>query len=379
MENLIVKNVVIVVMFSIKDKVGGHIISGIQLANILVENNIGVSFLTSKDLPLLSKLDPKVKIIADNTSSRGFTGLLFRGKRLVRLLISTKADLVITFDKVTCYHSVLPCTLLKRRLLPILPGGNGYDFHFSAPLKLKSIITFSEEIKLKLIQRWNFPVESIHVNASRFSFPPFTSKVHMIKNPARIVYITGMRYDKLSSFEFFLDEFKSLTDINIIVDVIGDGDSRHLFEKLAEEKGIKNIFFIGFKEVNDALLSKYDLVVTMGRGIIEGIGFGVPVAISGENGYKGIVDDNNFEKFSTTNFTGRNVVANGSLDQDLNRLYGNELCYLDGLNRKVREKYDVSNLHKEILNLYSNELVPYNGNLILAATNLIKTIINKKS
>ena len=179
----------------------------------------------------------------------------------------------------------------------------------------------------------------------------------------RIAYISRLHSSKFSAFEYFIECLNDCSAVSLEVHIIGDGKDASMFsEHTKKSKSKIEFLFIGFKTIDFPLLNQYNLVVTMGRGVIESIGMKVPVAICGEQGYKGLVTTSNIFKFGITNFTGRSLNAFSSLSSDLSILNKIDIEDLDLLANSVREKYDVKNMPNQILRLVDSEnLIPGNG------------------
>lgn len=362
----VLKSVGIMLTFPKGEKVGGHFISAMQIAKEFSEQGTKVFLFANKKIDILSNLnDGNITVVQDSVTKRGVSGLLVRFFLLFKFFTFNKIDVLLTFDKISGYHAVLPAVLFRISLLQVIPAGNGEDFLHKPPLRTKKIISFSQEIKDMLIQNWGFLEEQIIVNSARFKFDKLKVNIQPEMNMLKIGYISGLRSDKLSSFTFFLDELQNMDSSGLKIDVIGDGPLNNIFQKKVSDLGIMNVNFVGLKTINQEFLSKYSLIVTMGRGVIESMAYCTPVAVCGHEGFKGLVTSDNLAKFEQTNFTGRRISESQTLNFTLQKLSnGNLLKELSNLCALSRSKYDVSNIIVLISKLaWNDRLVPSLSNL----------------
>lgn len=341
---------------------GGALKSAAEIAESFQSAGCSTFLMADNTISVLSAYSLNV-IHSPYSSDLKIKGYYSRGNFILNCLKSYNINLVICIDKASCYHASFPCAYLKVSLLPIIPGGNQEAVKYP-PLKLKKTLVFSSEMKRILIERFKFSDDMLVVKSNRFSFKS-DIRTHLLKAtyPFRIVYVSRLHQTKFEAFSFFIKEVTKLS-YPIIVDVAGDGEDSLLFKNLINEFNlVDKINFIGYRIVDFNFLNEYNLVVSMGRGVIEASSMGIPVAVCGEHGYKGLLNIENLDSFHWSNFTGRNVDMFSSLEADVNDVSVGKIDMLR-LSNQIRTNFDVMNLPDFILDLKCKvNLIPANGSL----------------
>lgn len=242
----------------------------------------------------------------------------------------------------------------------------------------QKIISFSEEIKQILISERKWKQEDIIVCAARHNLNPLLPPESFTYIPSRdffrIAWLSRLNIQKRNAFKHFMNSLSGCSEFSmcptIKVDIFGDGDDSANWHQIVSESHIPDNVLIEFKgptKVTGDFLGRFDLVIAQGRGVIEALVSGTPVAICGENGYAGLVTTNNFDEFARTNFTGRGIdhVQYSSLNSDLANLYSStfqdQVKYLQNISAEI---FDV-NIFAELIE-----------NITLSSTERIKWIPN---
>jgi len=169
-----------------------------------------------------------------------------------------------------------------------------------------------------------------------------------------ILYISRLDNDKFPSINFIIDAlFKLAPKINWRLKILGSGNryndivgkSAKVNNELAEER----IQVLGAKKNVSQYIISSDVVIGVGRVILEGIQWKKPVICIGNSNYVGLIDKSKLNKISQVNFTDRNSVENldvSSLQKDLHKIVRSDPELL----KTIEQNY------KEVLNKYSSNV-----------------------
>lgn len=342
--------------------VAGSAKSASEITQAFENSNFNAFLMTNNRLPFLKNYS--FTVITDVYVNNKISGYFTRGYKIHKFLIENKVDLIITLDKVSCYHASIVAALHNIPLVPIIPGGSSETVQYP-PLNLRKTISFSEEIKDVLVNKWGFDPANILVRSNRFSFAKLVVENVSYGDSISICYISRLNSSKFSAFRFFIEEINKVKSVQLFkIVVAGDGIDADQFISYSRLSS-HTIEFLGYKDITVSFLGEYDLIVTQGRGIIESVGHGICSSVCGESGYKGLINFLNFDNFKNSNFTGRGMVENSNLESDLKNLKSIAREDKIRLAKKVRDKYDVESMKNDILELVRNEnLVPCNGSVL---------------
>lgn len=136
--------------------------------------------------------------------------------------------------------------------------------------------------------------------------------LHSKKDSLQIAYISRIDTDKLPSIVFFVECVEQLTkQMDIQVEIIGSGNQfsylKDLIDKINRNSSKEVINLINGSDNINQHITKSDIVVGVGRVILEALALGkIPICI-GNNNYVGIVNAKTLKKISNVNFTDRNT------------------------------------------------------------------------
>ena len=133
-----------------------------------------------------------------------------------------------------------------------------------------------------------------------------------VKNNKWLI-ISRLDYDKKREIT---EVFKNLNEMEIALDIIGDGVCRNELEQLAIELKIKDkVNFKGFKEDISKEIKDYNGVMGLGQVVLEGLASNLPVLLIGYGKITGLIDENLFEKIRNNNFVNRFITSNFNLEE----------------------------------------------------------------
>ncbi|MBE7175514.1 MAG: glycosyltransferase [Mucilaginibacter polytrichastri] len=372
------KQVLFVIDFSDNEIIGGHIKSAMHIMDSFIQIGYRVHFLiNNRTSPVLEKLNPGINIIQDSYKNK-YRAYITRTRTIRSVIKQQQIDFVVAMDTLSAYFCSLACTLAKVPLVPIIPGGGKEALEY-LPLKLKKTIVFSDENRDNLIEMWKFRSDQILVRNGRLSFDGRVISDYDLSKGFRIAYISGLRTAKLAPFRFFLDQIEKSVKLNLAplqIDIVGDGQHRADFEAEVRSRKLENVRFAGYSEITFEFLQNYHLVVAQARGALEALSMGIPVAICGDNGYKGLINMENVSSMVRTNLTGRGLDTAGNLGTDVAFLLRHGMSYNIELNSYIVKMYDVKMLRDAIIEICETEnLVPFNGSMIRTSAMNLKTIM----
>lgn len=168
--------------------------------------------------------------------------------------------------------------------------------------------------------------------------------------------ISRLENEKLQSIkngiDLFLEFAKKQNNKNIQLDIIGSGLEEENIKKYIELNN-KNNFEINIvgatNNIKDAI-DKYDVVIGIGRCILEGIAMKKIAILSGIENIKGVITPNNIDKIVLKNFVGRELP-----DIEIKKVVNQ----LNKLNQKEIEKIVNENYNRVFKELNINEKVYY--------------------
>lgn len=212
-----------------------------------------------------------------------------------------------------------------------------------------------------------------HIEIIPNSVPILSSDtiLNLRKGSLKIAYVSRIDADKLPSILFFIKCIEiAIKHFNLEILIIGQGSKLQDVSKLARGvnlKAQKNIISVvdGSTDVINEI-KNVDIVVGVGRVILEALSINkIPVCI-GNNNYVGIVNSKNIKKIAEVNFTDRNTTQTLSPElfiDDLKRIVNFSEEVIKELKETVtyfKKHYDIKisvekhlKFYKKILNNYS--------------------------
>ncbi|GIN19621.1 MAG TPA: hypothetical protein DEO65_16670 [Bacillus bacterium] len=128
----------------------------------------------------------------------------------------------------------------------------------------------------------------------------------------RIAYISRLDDDKLPSLDFFIECVEQLSSrVDVQIGIIGSGSQYSYIvkrvEQINDKLSKKMIHAVNGSDNINKIIKNYEVVVGVGRVILEALALGkIPICI-GNNNYVGIVKEQILRRISKVNFTDRNT------------------------------------------------------------------------
>lgn len=179
------------------------------------------------------------------------------------------------------------------------------------------------------------------------------------------MYCSRMAWGKIKTCENLIRvcrDIKIEEDIEIHALIVGDGPGYEELKKIgdkANEKIKKElIHFTGSQTNLPPFYNSSDIIVGTGRVAIEGMASKKPVIATGNNGYFGLVDENNFyeawKMYFGDHFSKKPNNANYLYD-DLKKFYSTGKDFdikLNVIYEKSKKLFEISNITDQIINVY---------------------------
>jgi glycosyltransferase involved in cell wall biosynthesis len=215
----------------------------------------------------------------------------------------------------------------------------------------KEIFVVSEDLKEYLID--NYPVEKANIfntingiDTERFH-PSIDSDIEY-----DIIHVSRLDEGTSKTAEMLVDYARHS---NIKILIVGSGSElKRLREKASE---IYNINFQGPTNRVDLELRKAKVFVGISRSALEAMSMNMPVVLSGDYGYMGILQYSILDEAIKNNFTAR-VTTNLDYDKlriDLNEILEMSPDLFSWQRDFIQNHYSISKMSEDYIRVYENE------------------------
>ena len=182
-----------------------------------------------------------------------------------------------------------------------------FEVYFNNAYK---IITIKEEAKNKLIERFHVPGEKIEIiyNSINYEMVDYIRKEEK-NQKTRILLVSRLSNDKKDSLYNGINLFKAyksrIKEANLMI--IGSGEMQSELEEYIKNNNIKDVEFKGPSSNVLEYINNADIVLGLGRCILEAIAMKRLTIILGHKELKGIVTPDNVQSACQGNFAGDNL------------------------------------------------------------------------
>ncbi|WP_119071444.1 glycosyltransferase family 4 protein [Aggregatilinea lenta] len=335
------------------DLVGGHLLSALELGECLYNRGHTVGLLAKPfDLPDLT--GTHIRLHKSPYKKSSVTSHIRRIRDIGTVVRKYQYNVLVAMEPYAARHAGIIAGLYGLPMIQILPGGRVPGR--SAPLKLPGIVVFSQELFDGLQNQHNISPNDILLSRGRIDFKRFQEVPRSVNDHSlgfndssqRILAISRLTPEKSKALFALLDQVECAAagrPVQLII--IGEGQARPRLEERAREISQRTgpaatIKFTGFLRVQPSHLRQADLVVGQGRTVLEAIAAGTPAAVSGSNGYHGLLTFATLPLLERTNLTGRSLPPKGDLLSDLQRLTEYRQNDFFSFRNKVIEMYDAN-------------------------------------
>lgn len=232
--------------------------------------------------------------------------------------------------------------------------------------KLESVFAVSESVKQRISTYCKNHSHLVHVipNYSDYTINKDTNYLFH-ENSKIITLITRLEHDK----KLIIDEVKKLseflnnTDDVITFNILGDGslknDLKYYFEENVNNINIEIKFkgWVSDKEELKSHIINSDIVIGPGRVAIDSHKIGTPVIVLGSQNYYGIINDENWQEFVSSNFggLGPKSTSQNQIENDLKTLLYNKEEYINSVqvgHKVIDTFFDKEKTLEKLFNIY---------------------------
>lgn len=182
-------------------------------------------------------------------------------------------------------------------------------------------------------------------NAINFDMYMPSREVKEIKN---ILIISRLEELKQKSVIEGIELYKALKskNDNMSLTIAGDGNKKKEIERFVKDNDIRNVTFLGAISTVKEELDKSDIVIGVGRGILEAIAMKRIAIISGYTGIRDILSEDNFDIELDDNLSGKHLKVNkiDSIAKKIEKLSKKEISEIVDYNyKRAKDELDFSN------------------------------------
>nr|WP_319393026.1 glycosyltransferase family 4 protein [uncultured Desulfobacter sp.] len=310
-----------------KALLGGHVLSAFTTAKEMRKYGIEPVFSGAngamteeirKEMPFEEINIP----IYQGTKQTYFTIRSFSTVNKIRQIITKhKIDLIHAFDARSYMHAYPAGLLESTPVICTLCGG--VDPYYNLPLASK-LIVFSEEQKHKMVSKFKWPVHNVDVIRTRLDLSEIkhpdslfsdeeAEEFGFVSDLQKIMMISSFDGTKIKSIHKVIDAVEILYNKGYKFQLVLIGGKGQLFDEVNNRCASINkafgknfIVLTGRLQKAFRLLQQADIVIGVGRSAFEGMAYGCPTLIVGENGFAGTVQPDEIEGIAWYNFSGRN-------------------------------------------------------------------------
>lgn len=306
---------------------GGHVLSAKTIAIEMKKHGIVPIFAGAKGA-LVEDIESHMPFetvnipIYHGSKQTYFTWRSFPAIKKLRSIINKhQIDLIHAFDARSYLHAYLAGLMEDIPVICTLCGGT--DPYYNIP-QAPSIIVFSEEQKRKMTRAYRWHDKQVDVIRTRLDLKPLYSDQNklsdteaadfgIIPTSPKIMMISSFDGTKSRSIHMVIDAIEILFNQGVncqLVFIGGKGSfyeqARKRGEQLCRQYGKGRVSFTGPVVGAFRLLQHATIVLGVGRSAFEGMAYGKPTLIVGENGFAGEVAPNTVKNIAWYNFSGRN-------------------------------------------------------------------------
>lgn len=304
---------------------GGHTISATSVARTMKRRGHTVFFaggrgtlteLIETDMPFFEIPIP----LYHGSRETNFTWKSFPAfLSLKKVVENLDLDIIHAFDERAYILSHMVGFITDKPVTCTLCGG--LSPHYNIPFSNK-IIVFSEEQKNKMLFEYGWQEDLIEIIRTRLDIHPIinglTEPLNVlipgyILNTHTPILMMISRFAKKDSMIRVLESIKILLNKGLHFYMIFIGGEGDRFEEFRDRcKAINDTFDCDYLILTGQVLNAYrllahaDVVLGIGRSAFEGMAYGKPTLIVGDNGFAGLVQETTLTELGYYNFSGRN-------------------------------------------------------------------------
>ncbi|WP_026840901.1 glycosyltransferase family 4 protein [Citrifermentans bremense] len=336
---------------------GGHVMSAYTISRRMSGMGYGCVFAGGRGAMTdeIEKLMPFEEVhipLYHHGRQSYFTWESFQAIGRIREIIKKHdIDLIHAFDSRSYVHAYLAALFEGKPILCTLCGGQ--DPYYNLPVT-SSMVVFSQEQKMKLVQKYRWSGNRVVINMARMDLDELYDPGNAMPDEEWAALGLSLRHPvvvTISSFDSSKDkmirqlrqaiEGVVASGVDCQFALVGGGKGDLYQETVAwaaalnQSSEYPRVVLTGPQKRAFRLLKRAKVVIGSGRSAFEGMCYGVPTMIVGEYGYAGDVCAADIEGIAYYNFSGRNLSAERPAERIGERLV--ELLSDPGQCREVGE------------------------------------------
>jgi len=265
-----------------------------------------------------------------------FTWESFDAVTRIREIVKTHGiELIHAFDSRSYVNSYLAALREDIPLVCTLCGGE--DPYYNLPVT-STIAVFSEEQRMKLVQKYRWSEKRVVVNRARMDLEELDDPKNVMDEKEWSSYGLSLEVPVVATVSSF-DSSKELMikQLSAAIETVvargipcqfalvgGSGprfeETVRWAEALNARVGERRVVMTGPVKRAFRLLKRASVVIGSGRAAFEGMCYSVPVMIVGAKGYAGDVREEEIDQIAYYNFSGRNLAQEKPVEAIADRL-----------------------------------------------------------
>jgi len=245
--------------------------------------------------------------------------------------------------------------------------------NFLKPLFSKYVCV-GDNIK-NLYIKYGIKAEDVQVIKNTVEIRELSQKADFFKNGiVNLCYISRLDDDKIKTLEFLLNALSELRKyLHIRLTIVGEGTHLERIKLLSEtinaEFNDRVVSVVGGTTDVFKYIEKSDIVVGIGRVLLEALSAGKFAICIGDTYYTGPINTSNFMKLSEFNFTGRNMkneLRIDSLINDIREIYfdfDNKFKELVAVYNILKDSFSVNSSARKHINCYNEVIDSFTDNI----------------
>lgn len=296
-------------------------------------------------------------------------------KLLKNIIIAEKIDLVHAHARIPGFI----CGLLHKKMgFPFVTTAHGtwktgYGLKYITNWGQKTVAV-SEDIRKYLLDNYKISDKDIKVTINGIDTEKFSPAIdpsdimeefRISPDSKKIVYISRFDSDRSHVINQLLGVIPRIADniekLNVIM--VGSGNILEQVKQKAREindkTGYNTVIVTGSRTDINKFVAAADLFIGFGRSSLEALSAGKPLILAGNQGYIGILNEENLNAAVASNFSGRGsgLAENSVLAEDilkvLTRMTDEERMKLGAFGRKLIEnRYSIKRMVRDNIEVY---------------------------
>lgn len=262
---------------------------------------------------------------------------------------------------------VLGVVLSRLHKIPLVFTIHGISRR-ELPLALKSfwfrsvsrVIAVSEECADYFKSRVRYPAERVVISRNGIDFSYFKNSEKNQNGFLNLLYISRLDRDKRVAVEAVMDAVALIFPKQPLIRlrILGDGRQYGKIKKKAHTinaaLGRDIIVVVGWANELEGHFAKADVVMGVGRCVLEAIASGRTALVVGSEKIGGLVTESNFPSLQKANFSGRGAAATTSRENMIRelRLLSRDMAGIEKLRALACHDHDAARIAQEIKNIF---------------------------